>query len=333
MSVLKIVITSIALLIISHAGAQETTLEKISVSGKDFVTTSGEVIVLDGVSIRDPHGLEEDGLWRQPHFEAAKKWGADLVRLPVHPAAWRERGQEAYLHLLDQAVSWARELDLYLIIDWHSIGNLHEEKFQSPGYITSVKETHAFWSVISERFAGEPVIAMYELYNEPTVSGERFGELSWAKWKEMNTEMIDLVRKNDPETVILVAGFNWAYDLTPVRHDPIERPNVAYVSHPYPQKREQPWEPKWQEDWGFVAEKYPVILTEIGFALPHEKGVHVPVHGDETYGNALVDFCSEREISWVAWCFDNRWSPLMYTGNYEPTRQGTFFREAMLKNE
>ena len=32
--------------------------------------------------------------------------------------------------LLDQAVDWANELGLYLILDWHSIGNLKEEKFQ-----------------------------------------------------------------------------------------------------------------------------------------------------------------------------------------------------------
>lgn len=330
---IKIAFSIVAILLLADVHAQKTPMETISVDGKHFVTASGDVIVFDGVNIRDPHGLEKDGLWKKSHIQEAKNWGADLVRLPVHPAAWRERGTENYLALLDQAVAWAKEIDLYLIIDWHSIGNLHQEKFQNPGYITSVGETYAFWSLISEHFAGEPVIAMYELYNEPTVSGERFGELSWTKWKEMNTEMIDLIRRNDPETVILVAGFNWAYDLTPVKNDPIERPNIAYVSHPYPEKRDQPWEPKWQEDWGFVSEKYPVILTEIGFALPHEKGVHIPVHGDETYGNALVDFCSERGISWVAWCFDNRWSPLMYTGNYQPTRQGAFFKKAMKKNE
>lgn len=304
-------------------------LEKIVVQGNSFVTESGEKVVFQGINIRDPHGLEKDGQWSKNHFEVAKSWGADIIRLPVHPSAWRERGEKEYLKLLDEAVKWAGELEVYLIIDWHSIGNLHMEKYQNPMYNTTVEETHHFWETIAKHFSGEPVIAMYELFNEPTVGGKNFGEMTWATWKEMNVEMINLIRKHDKKTVVLVAGFNWAYDLTPVKDDPIVMENIGYVSHPYPEKRKQPWESQWQADWGFVAEKYPVILTEIGFALPHEKGVHIPVHGDETYGNALVDFSAERGISWVVWCFDSRWSPLMYTGDYIPTRQGEFFKKVM----
>ncbi|MDA3823422.1 MAG: cellulase family glycosylhydrolase [Bacteroidales bacterium] len=307
-------------------------LEKISVKGNKFVTESGETMVFDGVNIRDPHGLEQDGKWTKAHFEEAKNWGADLIRLPVHPLAWRERGEKEYIKLLDEAVQWAKELEMYLIIDWHSIGNLSEEKFQAKGYITTVKETHHFWNVISKHYSGEPVIAMYELFNEPTISGEAFGTMTWTTWKKINEEMIQLIRKNDEKTIILVAGFDWAYDLRPIKKDPIEMENIAYVSHPYPEKRKQPWEEQWEKDWGFVAKKYPVILTEIGYALPTEKGVHIPVHGDETYGNALVDFCSERGISFVVWCFDASWSPLMYTGDYVPTSQGKFFKEVMQKN-
>jgi hypothetical protein len=233
--------------------------------------------------------------------------------------------------LLDQAVEWANELNVYLIIDWHSIGNLKESKYQNKMYDTDVAETYEFWSIVSERYADEPVVAMYELYNEPTVSGENFGKLSWEDWKVMNEEMIDIIRKNDPEAVVLVAGFNWAYDLVPIRTSPIDRPGIGYVSHPYPEKRSQPWEPQWEQDWGFVADNYPVILTEIGFALPEERGVHIPVHGDETYGNAIVNYSAEKGISWMAWCFDAEWSPVMFFDwDYTPSRQGEFFRKAML---
>jgi hypothetical protein len=34
---------------------------------------------------------------------------------------------------------------------------------------------------MSKKYAKEPVIATYELYNEPTVSGERFGTCSWSE--------------------------------------------------------------------------------------------------------------------------------------------------------
>lgn len=303
-------------------------MEKVLVQGNKFVTESGQTLIFQGVNIRDPYDLQKDGFWTKAHFEKAKEWGADMIRLPVHPASWRAKGEIEYLKLLDEAVEWARELSIYLIIDWHSIGNLQSGKFQNPMYNTDIEETQAFWDLVSGHFAGEAVIAMYELFNEPTVGG-RFGDLTWTEWKGINEEMISMIRKNDPETVILVAGFNWAYDLTPVKTEPIVGNNIAYVSHPYPEKRPQPWESQWEDDWGFVAKKYPVILTEIGFALPEEKGVHIPVHGDETYGQALVDFCADRGISWVVWVFDDRWAPMMYSGDYVPTRQGALFKKVM----
>ena len=63
----------------------------------------------------------------------------------------------------------------------------------------------------------------------------------------------------------LVAGFNWAYDLTEIAANPINKEGIGYVSHPYPMKRNKPWEAQWTKDWGYVADKYPLILTEIGF--------------------------------------------------------------------
>ena len=56
-------------------------------------------------------------------------------------------------------MSWANELGLYLILDWHSIGNLKEEKFQNKMYITDMAETEAFWNTVSARYANEPAVA------------------------------------------------------------------------------------------------------------------------------------------------------------------------------
>jgi len=330
-SILFILTCLSLLLFISNSGAQAPVpLERISIRGNKFVNESGETVIFHGVNIQDPHDLDRSGHWNLDHFREAKSWGANVIRLPVHPRSWRNRGEESTLQLLDLAVQWAKELNLYLILDWHSIGNLKEEKYQSSGYITTLEETSHFWNVVSKRYAGEPAVAMFELYNEPTVSGDRFGKMTWNEWKKINEELIRTIRTNHPGSVILVAGFDWAYDLTPIRSNPIDAEGIAYVSHPYPEKRKAPWEGQWEKDWGYVAQTYPVILTEIGFALPDERGVHVPVHGDETYGKVLVDFCSERGISWVVWCFSPEWPPLMFTDwNYTPTRQGTFFRKVM----
>lgn len=308
-------------------------MEWVHVEGSRFINESGETLVFRGVNIRDPHNLEENGHWTRSHFKEARAWGADVIRLPVHPVSWRARGSEAYLVLLDQAVEWARELGLYLILDWHSIGNLKQELFQHDMYVTTMAETRAFWEAVSARFAREPVVLMYELFNEPTISGDQFGDMSWQEWKEINEALIAVIRQNHPRSLIGVAGFNWAYDLTPVKDSPVDAEGIVYISHPYPEKRKAPWEAPWESDWGYVAQRYPVFLTEVGFALPEEKGVHVPVHGDEQYGKALVRFTEERGISWVVWCFDPDWAPYMFTDwDYTPTRQGSFFREVMSRD-
>jgi len=70
----------------------------LRIEGNQLVNESGEKVVFHGVNIRDPHNLDAEGHWTLAHFEMARSWGANVIRLPIHPKAWRERGQEAYLN-------------------------------------------------------------------------------------------------------------------------------------------------------------------------------------------------------------------------------------------
>lgn len=317
-----------ALLLALPASAQ--TLPAVRVEGNQFVDADGETVVFRGVSIADPDKVERDGQWRPELFETLADWGANVVRLPVHPRAWRARGEEAYLELLDEAVAWAEAAGLYVVIDWHSIGNLRTEVFQHPMYETSRGETARFWRTVSQRYAGNPTVAFYELFNEPTSYNDELGRLSWHEHREMMESLIGVVRANDPDTIPLVGGLDWAYDLSGVRSDPVRAEGIAYVAHPYPQKRTPPWAPKWEETWGFVADRYPVFATELGFMSADGPGAHVPVIGDEAYGEAITDYFDAKGISWAAWVFDPEWSPqLIESWDFEPTRQGVFFRDAM----
>lgn len=259
-----------------------------------------------------------------------KNWGANLVRFPVHPTAWRKRGKEEYLKLLDKGVALAQEMGMYVIIDWHSIGNLRTEMYQDPMYETTMKETFEFWRTMSKHYKDNATVAFFELFNEPTLYQGQLGTCTWEQWKEIMEEAITIIRAHDCQAIPLVAGFNWAYDLSPVEFKPIEAEGIAYVSHPYPQKREKPWEDKWTKDWGFVAERYPLILTEIGFCGPDDKGAHVPVISDESYGDAITAYCSDRGISYVVWVFDPNWSPMLFSDwSFETTRFGKYFKKAM----
>ncbi|MEM7658385.1 MAG: cellulase family glycosylhydrolase [Bacteroidota bacterium] len=309
------------------ASLEAQSLPRISVQGNQFVLPSGEVEVFHGLNTSDPDKLEKEGHWEKAYFEAMHSWGANLVRFPVHPRAWRARGEEEYLKLLDQGIQWAGELGMYVIIDWHSIGNLRTEMYQHPMYETTQKETFEFWRTIGKRYGKNPTVAFYELFNEPTTYLGQLGRCSWKQWKRMMEEVILILRANGGEGIPLVAGFNWAYDLAPIRYQPIKAEGIAYVSHPYPQKREAPWLDEWTQDWGYVADRYPVILTEIGFALAGEKGAHIPVISDESYGKAITQYCEERDISLVVWVFDPNWAPSLFSDwEYSLTAHGRFFK-------
>lgn len=305
----------------------------IRVEGNRFVGPEGATVMLRGFSFSDPDKLDREGHWNRALFDEARtRWNANVVRLPVHPAAWRERGEEAYLALLDDGLRWAEETALYVIIDWHTIGNLRTELFQHPRYNTTKTETLRFWKAIAARYGNRPVVAFYELFNEPTRFNGTLGRIAWEDFKEYMEEIISVIRAHGARGIPLVAGFDWAYDLTEPAANPIDAPGVAYVTHPYPQKRPQPWQERWQADWGFLAERYPVMATEFGFMSADAQGAHVPVIADETYGEAIIDFFEQRGISWVAWVFDPEWSPqLIESWDFTPTPQGRFFRRKMME--
>lgn len=330
--VLMFIVCCFHILIVGKIDAQERKLSFVKVQGNKFVTDNGETIIFRGLDTSDPDKLLKDGHWNRQYFEVAKNWGANIVRFPVHPRAWREQGQKNYIKLLDQGVQWATELGMYVIIDWHSIGNLKSELFTDPGYETSKKETFEFWRTMARHYSGNTTVAFFELFNEPVLKDEQMGfclgTCSWAQWKDIVEEMIAIVRGNGSKAIPLVAGFNWAYDLTPVANEPINAEGIGYVSHPYPGKRAEPWIADWEKDWGFVADKYPVFLTEMGYC----DGEPSMFNNDESYGDAITGYCNKKGISYSVWALDPDWSCMVIKDwNFTPTRGGIYFRNAMRK--
>ena len=322
------------LLINFYSKSKTPELPKISVKDNNFVTADGKIFIFRGFNTSDPVNLLRLGHWNKAYFEEMKAWGANIVRFPIHPTAWRKQGKKEYLKMLDEGVQWAKEVDMYVIIDWHSIGNLRTEMYQSDMYETTQKESFEFWRTMANHFKGNTTVAFFELFNEPTIYNGQLGTCSWADWKSLMEETIGIIRANGGTAIPLVAGFNWAYDLTQVATDPIKAEGIGYVSHPYPMKRSKPWEEQWTKDWGFVKDKYPLILTEIGFSGAEEQGAHVPVISDESYGDAITKYCDARGISWVVWVFDAQWAPRLFSDwNYTPTRHGKYFKKALLERK
>ena len=310
--------------------AESQTIQRIQVKGNKFVNEKGDSLVFRGLNTSDPDKLTNDGHWNKEYFTEIKNWGSNIVRFPVHPPAWRRRGQQEYMRILDQGIAWAKELGIYVIIDWHSIGNLRNEMYQADIYETTQKETFEFWRTMAKKYKDQPTVAFFELFNEPTVYNGQLGTCTWAQWKELNEEMITIIRAHGCKAIPLIAGFNWAYDLTEAAANPVNKEGVGYVSHPYPMKRNKPWEAQWTKDWGMMADKYPLILTEIGFCGADDVGAHIPVISDESYGDAITKYTAEKGISYLVWVFDQQWAPRLFDDwKFTPSRQGRYFKKAL----
>ena len=301
-------------------------LPLISVKGNKFVDPQGATVLFRGLSISDPDKLEMQGHWNREYFVKVAEMGTHVVRIPVHPIAWRERTPAEYLKLLDQAVEWSTDLGMYVDLDWHSIGNLTTGVFQDPMYDTSLQETYEFWRIMARHFAGHNTVAFFELFNEPTTFRNQLGPVSWDDWKKINENIIAIIRVNNAKAIPLVAGFDWAYDLTPLILSPIAAEGVGYVVHPYANKRQRPWEPKWEEDFGFAAATYPVVATEFGGFSEPAAGVA----GQVPYGPSIIKYLESKGISWMVWCFDPEWGPTLISDwNYTLNASGEFAKQAM----
>ena len=310
----------------------------ISVKGNKFVDPNGNTMLFRGLAISDPDKLEMQGHWSKDHFVKVKEMGAKLVRIPIHPVAWRERTPAEYIKLLDQAVGWCTDLDMYVMLDWHTIGNLETGVFQDPMYETTKQETYNFWRIMDRHSTGHNTVVFYELFNEPSTCRNQLGPVSWDAWKKSVEEQIIIIRTYNPQAIPLVAGFDWAYDLTPIILSPIAAEGIGYTTHPYANKRPQPWEPKWEENFGFAAAKYPIIATEFGgFAMPPGTNGQPPVvesagpgYRDPAYGPEIIKYLESKGISWTVWCFDPEWGPtLIRNWNYELTPSGEFAKAAL----
>ncbi len=138
-------------------------------------TQPGSPLVFRGVSLSDPDKLQKEGQWTTRTFEELKAWGANVVRLPVHPVAWRARGEKGYLALLDEGVRWARELGLYVLLDWHVIGNLRTELCRTRCTTPRARRRSSSGARSSSHYADDPTVVLYELFNEPTDYNGRLG--------------------------------------------------------------------------------------------------------------------------------------------------------------
>ncbi|NND07147.1 MAG: cellulase family glycosylhydrolase [Saprospiraceae bacterium] len=134
----------------------------------------------------------------QKDFEQIKQLGCDVVRLPINLHAMTSGAPDHVLdplftRFLDQAISWAEDLELYLILDNHSF---------DPNVSTdpSIENTLVpVWTNMAARYSDRSEFLLYEVLNEPH-------GISDAVWNAIQANVIKGIRSVDEKHTIVVGG-------------------------------------------------------------------------------------------------------------------------------
>ncbi|MDD5151217.1 MAG: cellulase family glycosylhydrolase [Flavobacterium sp.] len=171
--------------------------------------------------------------------------GFNSVRPALNSRLFLTEGENSvYLEegfqLIDSLVSWCKKHKIYVIIDMHGApggqtgANIDDSANDIPELFTDKKYEEQLvnlWVKIAERYKDEPVIAAYDLLNEPlpigTGAADKYKHLLIPVYKHITSE----IRKVDQKHMITLEGFNWANDWS-LFDKPFDS-NVFYQFHYY----------------------------------------------------------------------------------------------------
>ena len=131
-------------------------------------------------------------------LERIKSLGADVIRLPINLQGMTEGSSDYDLnplfeYMLDQAIDWAEDLHISLILDNHvteSISTAIE-----PSLIK-------MWSNVAERYKNRSNYIYYEILNEPH-------GISDQQWNKIQLDVLNSIRAIDTIHTIIVGPANW----------------------------------------------------------------------------------------------------------------------------
>ncbi|HKK77540.1 MAG TPA: cellulase family glycosylhydrolase [Saprospiraceae bacterium] len=158
-------------------------------------------------------------------FEQIKSLGCDVIRLPIN-LHYMTNGAPDYqldpifLEILDQAVSWAEELDLHLILDNHTFDPA-ENTDPDVGIILE-----KVWTQMAQHYKDQYENLYYEILNEPH-------GISHELWNNIQQSIVQTIRQIDISHTIIIGGADWnsylALEEMPIYQDN----NLIYTFHFY----------------------------------------------------------------------------------------------------
>lgn len=248
---------------------------QLSVKGTQLVDQNQVAISLRGVSF-GWHNWWPRFYNKETVSWLKNDWNANVVRAAMGVDA----DENCYINnpkyaqrKLEAVVDAAIKEDIYVIIDWHS-------------HKIYLNEAKVFFDNISKKYGKHPNI-IYEIFNEPE-------KQTWPEVKAYAEEIIAVIRKNDPDNIILVGSPSWDQDVHLAAENPIlNQTNLMYTLHFYAATHE-----KWLRDRAdaALAKGLPIFVSE-------SAGMEATGDGplDLKAWQEYIDWMESKKMSWITW--------------------------------
>lgn len=260
---------------------------KLTLKGTDIVDKNGEKYQLKGVST---HGIAWFPQYvNKEAFQSVRDdMGANLIRIAMYSGennGYCTGGDKAKLKgLVETGVEAATELGMYVIIDWHVLGDLNPQTYK--------EEAKEFFREMSGTYKNYDNV-IYEICNEPN------GGTTWADVKSYAEEVIPIIRENDKDALIIVGTPNWSQDVDIAAQDPVEGyDNIMYAVHFYAATHTDNIRNKVTTA---LSKGLPIFVSE--FSICDASG-----NGGIDYDQAekWFDLINDKNLSYAAWSLCNK---------------------------
>ena len=265
----------------------KSTISALSVKGNQLVDENDVPVQLKGIST---HGIAwfPDYINEYCFKELKQKWGINVIRIAMYTAesgGYCTDGNKEYLkNLVKKGVEYATKCDMYVIIDWHILSDGNPN--------TYIEESKTFFDEMSKTYCNQKNV-IYEICNEPN------GDTSWNDIKKYAEQVITVIRKNDPNNIILVGTPNWSQSVDKASKDSIKDfDNIMYTVHFYSATHKQELRNIMKNA---LEQGIAIFVSEYGICDASGTG-----EIDIQQANEWIQFLNENHISYVAWNLSNK---------------------------
>ena len=176
--------------------------------------------------------LENAAFQSEWDYANVKDLGFNTVRFALsyrmfendeNPGVWLEEG----FAWLDQQIEFARQNEVYLVLDMHFVPGMDGDDSDSYFWIDEENQTRFLnlWKELAFRYKDEPVIAAYDLFNEPD-------NVSLETWNAFIRNLVQEVRNIDENHLFIVQAVAGLEDPYP-NWEILEDDNILYDAHFY----------------------------------------------------------------------------------------------------